>query len=327
MSTVDDLGIAHADGTDGAVSSFSRRAPRISQADVFRAADELLVQGDRPTIDRVRMRLGRGSPNTINDHLDAWWAKLGARLRDLPGQEFPQLPQRVAQALQNLWITALEGAHEALDTTLTERESALTEQERSLVAQSEELLARERAQTIRASAMEESLARAHEQLAAANQRAETLEAALQDRGSEAARWRTQAEAAESVSADLRQQLATAAIAQREERASLDQRHATSEQRWLMEVDRARQARKDADKRAEHLQAQLEKAQTDREQLRVNLATVRAELTASLAVRGQLEERINLLSRTEGQTERNQSPPRRLARRPDAKGKMRRPRDA
>src|SRR5271163_134766 len=78
-----------------------RRAPRISQADVFRAADELLVQGDRPTIDRVRMRLGRGSPNTINDHLDAWWAKLGSRLRDLPGHEFPQLPERVAQALQH----------------------------------------------------------------------------------------------------------------------------------------------------------------------------------------------------------------------------------
>ena len=24
--------------------------------------------------------LGRGSPNTINEHLDAWWLKLGARL-------------------------------------------------------------------------------------------------------------------------------------------------------------------------------------------------------------------------------------------------------
>lgn len=45
----------------------TQRAPRISQADVFRAADELLVEGHRPTIDRVRMRLRRGSPNTIHD--------------------------------------------------------------------------------------------------------------------------------------------------------------------------------------------------------------------------------------------------------------------
>jgi Plasmid replication region DNA-binding N-term len=70
------------------------------------------VEGHRPTIDRVRMRLGRGSPNTINDHLDAWWGKLGARLRDLPGREFPQLPERVGQSLQRLWSEALEGAHE-----------------------------------------------------------------------------------------------------------------------------------------------------------------------------------------------------------------------
>jgi hypothetical protein len=66
-----------------------QRAPRISQADVFRAADELLIEGHRPTIDRVRMRLGRGSPNTINDHMDLWWTKLGSRLRDLPGGMFP----------------------------------------------------------------------------------------------------------------------------------------------------------------------------------------------------------------------------------------------
>ena len=79
------------------MTPFARRAPRIAQTDVFRAADELLLEGHRPTIDRVRMRLGRGSPNTINDHLDAWWAKLGSRLRataqtdhcrHFPGQSF-----------------------------------------------------------------------------------------------------------------------------------------------------------------------------------------------------------------------------------------------
>jgi hypothetical protein len=80
----------------------SRRAPRLSEADVFAAADELLIAGHRPTIDRVRMRLGRGSPNTINDHLDTWWGRVGARLRDIPGREFPQLPDSVAQILQKL---------------------------------------------------------------------------------------------------------------------------------------------------------------------------------------------------------------------------------
>src|SRR5882672_7693786 len=98
MSTEFTPSTSDRDGYTAPAALAARRAPRISQVDVFRAADELLVQGDRPTIDRVRMRLGRGSPNTINDHLNAWWAKLGARLRDLPGQEFPQLPERVAQS-------------------------------------------------------------------------------------------------------------------------------------------------------------------------------------------------------------------------------------
>jgi hypothetical protein len=90
MSTLEDVGANDESDAGGTVAPLIRRAPRISQTDVFRAADELLVEGHRPTIDRVRMRLGRGSPNTINDHLDAWWTKLGARLRDLSLRRKPR---------------------------------------------------------------------------------------------------------------------------------------------------------------------------------------------------------------------------------------------
>jgi hypothetical protein len=75
-------------GTRGGLDSpIIRRAPRISGDDVLRAADDLVLEGLRPTIDRIRVRLGRGSPNTIQEHLDTWWTKLGGRLRDIPGQE------------------------------------------------------------------------------------------------------------------------------------------------------------------------------------------------------------------------------------------------
>lgn len=84
----------------------------------------------------------------------------GARLRDLPGQEFPQLPERVAHSLQQLWNEALGSAHEALRTTLLEREHAAA---------------------ARAVALEDSLALAREQLAAANQRAQALENSVQER--------------------------------------------------------------------------------------------------------------------------------------------------
>ena len=135
MSTPeDDLRADEDIEADDATASFIRRAPRISQADVFRAADELLIEGHRPTIDRVRMRLGREFPNTINDHMDTWWTKLGSRLRDLPGGTFPQLPERVGQALQLLWNEALEGAHETLQSALLEREEAITQQDQALQA-------------------------------------------------------------------------------------------------------------------------------------------------------------------------------------------------
>src|SRR5579859_1149560 len=113
--------------SEGALAQHARRAPRISREDVFQAADALLLQGDRPTIDRVRMKLGRGSPNTINDHLDAWWARLGARLRDVPGQELPHLPDGLAHRLTHLWHEALDAARETLQESLAGREAALAQ--------------------------------------------------------------------------------------------------------------------------------------------------------------------------------------------------------
>ncbi|MEJ8816065.1 DNA-binding protein [Variovorax ureilyticus] len=45
----------------------------------FRAADTLLAEGLRPTLERVRQKMGRGSPNTVSPMLERWVA-LGARL-------------------------------------------------------------------------------------------------------------------------------------------------------------------------------------------------------------------------------------------------------
>src|SRR5271166_6063040 len=68
----------------------------ISSSDVHRAADELLREGERPTIERVRAKLGTGSPNTINPHLDAWWKTLSARL-DAGPAALHRLPASQAQ--------------------------------------------------------------------------------------------------------------------------------------------------------------------------------------------------------------------------------------
>lgn len=53
----------------------------VPQDEIHRVADELLASGERPTVERVRQALGRGSPNTIGPMLDAWWAQLAQRQR------------------------------------------------------------------------------------------------------------------------------------------------------------------------------------------------------------------------------------------------------
>jgi hypothetical protein len=84
------------------------QTPRgVSASDVERAADTLLRAGERPTIEKVRAKLGTGSPNTINPLLDAWWNKLSARL-DAGPAALHRLPESVAHAAEALWMQALD---------------------------------------------------------------------------------------------------------------------------------------------------------------------------------------------------------------------------
>lgn len=296
MSTPEDeIRDAEDDNGEGPQQAPARRAARISETDVFNAADELLVSGHRPTIDRVRMRLGRGSPNTINDHLDTWWAKLGARLRDIPGREFPQLPEPVALTLQKLWNQALDGAHEALHETIALKDQAAIEREAALTAREQQLLEQEQATVARAAAQEESLAMAREQLLAANQRADRLEASLQGRDAECERLRTRTEVLEAETVDLRGKRDAAAAAHQAERTHLDERYAANEARWLVEIDRGRQGAKemakDHERDLKELRAQITQLQSQRDELKRDLQEGRAELRTALSLRAQAEKRL------------------------------------
>ena len=52
----------------------------IQEPQVWQAADALLHEGLRPTIERVRQKIGSGSPNTVSPMLERWFATLGQRL-------------------------------------------------------------------------------------------------------------------------------------------------------------------------------------------------------------------------------------------------------
>ncbi len=57
-----------------------RGRPGIQLEDVCAAADALIAQGLKPTIERVRLHMGGGSPNTVSRLLDEWFARLPQRL-------------------------------------------------------------------------------------------------------------------------------------------------------------------------------------------------------------------------------------------------------
>jgi hypothetical protein len=87
--------------------SFGMPSKGVTQSDVSHAADALLRAGERPTIDKVRAKIGRGSPNTVNPMLDAWWKTLSARLDSGPAA-LHRLPEAVVHIAEALWMHALE---------------------------------------------------------------------------------------------------------------------------------------------------------------------------------------------------------------------------
>lgn len=79
---------------------------------VKRVADELLSDGQRPTVANVRARTRRGSASTINAALQEWWQELAARIARAQSQ--PDMPEAIIESASRLWSAALEQAHDAL---------------------------------------------------------------------------------------------------------------------------------------------------------------------------------------------------------------------
>lgn len=126
--------------------------------DVAAAADALLYSGERPTNDRVRGLLGRGSPNTIGPLLDRWWATLGPRLRQQHTKmDMPDAPEEVAALATQFWTQALATARQLAEDSLTAERAALEEAHHALDA------TREALQADAAAALEATKAAAHAQ--------------------------------------------------------------------------------------------------------------------------------------------------------------------
>ena len=228
-----------------------RTSRGIQYEDVAQAADALLQEGSRPTIERIRLRLGRGSPNTVSPMLEQWFGGLGQRLGGaVPMSSENAVPAPVMKAAQALWAAASSAsdanAAETWSARQTEQDATAQELETARI----QLQARELALHERLQAMETALALSTQQLRESNERAKTQQAALAQREEELRDARNALnEAAQRSSeqlAALQQQLEQVQTQARDERSAIEARHIANERRWLEEVDRARQeARKSA----------------------------------------------------------------------------------
>lgn len=213
----------------------------IQQEDVQQAADALIAEGLRPTIERVRQKIGRGSPNTVSPLLDVWFSTLAARLGlDASRSGEGRLPEPVQQAASLLWnaalVSAREEAAEALaqaHQTLAADRMALAQKESDFEHQKQVLLARQLAS-------DETLQMTRHQLSEITARLEESSLTLErrERDIDALREKLTLQEAERASEQRRSEEDNRRHA--EERARLEARASANERRLLEELDRERQ---------------------------------------------------------------------------------------
>lgn len=104
----------------------------VPENEVFAAADAVLARGERPTVERVRLELGRGSPARVGGLLDQWWRRLAERLSG--ETRLPALPGEVSQAFVAVWQQAIHLAQGVA-------EQAVAEQRQVLIAERERVAA------------------------------------------------------------------------------------------------------------------------------------------------------------------------------------------
>lgn len=225
----------------------------ITEDEVWKACDALLLEGARPTIERVRQKLGRGSPNTVSPMLETWFKHLGARIKDPGAFAAPVAsPDPVQQAAQHLWEVAQAEARREVDERVREGLAAASanveaEKERAAISDAAAFAAVSKAKHLQAEV-------------------EDLRAALETERATHLSSRRQAEAAQQRAADLQNDLASArqdAVAERSRAdhaiAAADERSAGAERRAAMEIERERTLRMKEEKLAGAVAKKFEQA--------------------------------------------------------------------
>ncbi|OZI18884.1 hypothetical protein CAL26_14490 [Bordetella genomosp. 9] len=267
----------------------------ITELDVHAAADALLREGERPTIERVRLKLGRGSPNTITGFLNSWFAGLGQRL---VGSGPDEVPDAVARLSRELWRVALAQAHELVREGQSDETSRLAAEGDRLAALERELaLAQVRLES-READLELGLQALRQQLAAAQDAARAAADESRTERRKAAMAEETATQARVEAEALRAQLVDVQGRQADALAQAEARHAAQERRWLNELDAERQATKRLTAEIERVRQAAERdrqsAEREREAAERERLSLDKERQAAEHARGEMQAAIATL---------------------------------
>ena len=236
--------------------------------DVAQAADVLLQQGTRPTIERIRLQIGRGSPNTVSPMLEQWFSGLGKRLGmgNTPGQG-ADMPEEVLQAAKKLWEVAAAEAHANSEQFCVNERNRLDGESQSLEEANRQLDARENAVNERLAAMEDTLQLCKRQLQESNARGVVIQRTVAEQSAEIALNQEALSHARDEATALQHRLDSVKNLAKEEKAVLEESYRASEHRWLAEVDRARQEMRKSALLAQQKESKMDSLQQQTESLK------------------------------------------------------------
>ncbi len=244
------------------------RPSPIGRDEVFRACDALMCAGIRPTGESVRSHLGRGSPNTIHPLITEWWRTLSQRIaRD---EHRPDVPDAVWQSANSLWDMALVAATDAAEKAMQARlQVVLTREEHAERRVAEAMSVRESAES-RVSEMQR-------MLDAAVDRSDRVVAECTEAQSSLRASIARVETLDRELTDAKRMLTAIRADHDVERERADQRHAADRAAWAKEkedlrdaaerdrdrimrdLDAARQATKDVQRKFDDLDRQFRDA--------------------------------------------------------------------
>jgi chromosome segregation ATPase len=235
----------------------------VTQVDVDGAADALLLSGERPTVERIRAALGRGSPNNVGRLLETWWQGVGIRLSAANARlVLPHAPEAVAKLAEQWWELALTAGRAEAEAGLRGTREQLAADVAAAAAARESERA-ERDAALQARQLAEG--RLTDALRLAEEQATQLDE-LRRRHAQLERRATESEHAQSV---LRERLDAQSQAATAERDGLRAHVQATEDRAHAEIDRTRQEIKRLQREAE----------TSAKAHRTALATLQGEVTA------------------------------------------------